>query len=152
MAQKDTTNYIVGGVVVIIIILLGGLLITRKHAPSQSLGAKATSTTTMASDTIHMGGSDTLTIADQKAGKSVKIMAMEIGKSSWVAIKEVSSGHILGAAWFPAGATSGEVSLLRTTVKDGKYEGIVYEDNGDKQFDMHKDSPVEGASAAFSAQ
>ena len=97
-----------------------------------------------------------LTVSNQKAGSEVKIDSLSLTRASWVAIRD-SKDWVLGAAWFPAGATSGTVSLLRNTVAGEHYTAVIYIDNGDKKFQVHGDSLVTGAdgvpgSASFTAQ
>ena len=97
-----------------------------------------------------------ISVLDQSAGASVTINSMTLTRKSWIAVKDVS-GRILGAGLFAAGTTKGDVSLLRNTLTGQRYEILIYVDDGDKQFDLHKDmlvtamdgSPV---STAFNAQ
>lgn len=99
---------------------------------------------------------ETVTVEDQAAGKSVEISDMTITRKSWVAVKD-TEGTILGAGLFPAGATTGEIPLLRATKAGQRYEVLIYVDDGDKVFNLHKDMVVTAAdgspvSAAFSAE
>lgn len=171
----DTTNtgrnWAVGIVIALIIIV--GVVYAIRHARSGSpvVGAYSpalSSTSTTITDTKTVTGAagditvttandgEMLSVANQKAGAEVTVDSMKLTRASWVAIKD-SNSWILGAAWFPAGTTSGTVSLLRNTVVGGVYSAVIYVDDGDKIFDFHKDMLVTGAdgtpgSATFTAQ
>lgn len=146
MADKKqklaSPHYIGGAVGLIIILIIAGYLMYAKQVSSPVVGNH----TDTAKENV---GDNPLVVDDQAAGESVAIRAMDLPEGSWIAIKEKSSGRILGAARFPAGATSGEVELLRATVAGGAYEVVVYADDGDKAFDHKKDTLVESVSASF---
>jgi hypothetical protein len=97
-----------------------------------------------------------VSVLDQSAGASVVINTMHLARKSWVAIKD-TKGSILGAGLFPADSTSGSVPLLRNTTAGERYQVLIYVDDGDKAFDLHKDMIVTAADgspvgAAFNAQ
>ena len=124
------------------------------QASQASAPESASAATAGAQTTASMG--EAVTVADQKAGYSVDISDMTVARKSWVAIKD-PEGSILGAGLFAPGTTSGTVSLLRATEAGKRYEAVIYVDDGDKAFELHKDMLVTGAdgtpvSAAFSAQ
>ena len=115
-------------------------------------GTFATAAGTMT--TPSMG--EIVSVEDQRAGSSVVITSMTLARKSWIAIKD-THGSILGAGLFPANATSGSVSLLRKTTAGGRYEVLIYVDNGDKAFELRKDTLVTSSdgspvSTAFNAQ
>ena len=153
MADKkkvETSHLIIGAAIIIIILLGGWFMFSRSRVDSSVIkgGNKPTVSSTTETKTV----STALVVEDQAAGASVKVRSMDLPKGGWVAIKEVSTQRILGAGRFPAGATSGEVPLLRATVAKGAYEAVVYEDDGDMMFDMKKDVMVTGVSTSFNAQ
>ena len=89
-----------------------------------------------------------MTVADQPAGSVVKIASLTLSQLGWVAIRD-SKGWVLGAGRFEAGTSSNvEVVLLRNTVAGEKYQVLLYSDDGDKQYDLHKDSLVMNADAS----
>ncbi|HVM73600.1 MAG TPA: hypothetical protein VMU13_01835 [Candidatus Paceibacterota bacterium] len=92
-----------------------------------------TMTTPSTGEAIHL--------SNQSAGDSVAIGSMSVTRKSWIAIKD-SKGSILGAAIFDVGATTGSVPLLRATIPGGQYEAVIYIDDGDHIFDLHKDMLV----------
>ena len=116
--------------------------------------AAPTATTTEAGGQANAvaASGESLAVMNQDAGMSVKISAMELTRESWVAIKEVASNRILGAGRFPPGATAGTVKLLRGTQAGGKYEALIYVDDGEKKYDLHADDLVLGVSAPFEAE
>lgn len=145
--QLSSPHYIGGAVGLIIILLIAGYLMFTRQVSSPVVGSTDAET-----ETAETAGNSSLIVADQAAGESVAVTFMDLPEGGWIAIKELSSGRILGAGRFPYGATSGSVHLLRATVPGGSYEAIVYTDDGDKLFDHKKDVMVEGGSASFSAQ
>ena len=111
------------------------------NTPSSTTGFPS-STIPSTQTTASMG--ETVYAADQKAGDSVSIDSMSLTRKSWIAIKD-TKGYILGAGLFPAGATSGVVPLLRATTAGERYEVLIYVDDTDKVFDLHKDMLVVAA-------
>lgn len=119
-------------------------------AVSESGLMTGTGSQAMAAETTSNG--ETLTILDQPASKTVLASSMKITATSWVAVRDVKTQHILGARRFEPGTTSGFVELLKSTVAEQQYEGVIYVDDGDKTFDFHKDSLVSGVVSTFTAQ
>ena len=109
---------------------------------------KATSTVTTVDSTTSVpkgtvtatSDGETVTVADQKAGTSVALSTISLTRASWVAVRDDKS--ILGAAWFPSSATVGTVELQRALQSGKSYNVVIYVDDGDKKFDMHKDQLV----------
>jgi len=170
---NDTKGWIIGAIVLVVVVGGGWWMIKHGKASSSVIGKEASTTEAVTGDnypvqdegavikintnaavahttaTIAASG-EKVSVQDQAGGSSVAIASMNLTKASWVAIKDVKG--ILGAAWYPAGATSGTASLLRPTVKGGAYQAVVYVDDGDKKFDMHKDTLVTGVEASFTAK
>ena len=91
----------------------------------------------------------TVVVNDQEAGKVVFVSSLNISGSTWVAIHEDlegEPGRILGARRYDAGISSGDVELLRPTVKGGVYYALLYADDGDRQFDSKLDPQVKDES------
>lgn len=145
--QLASPHFIGGAVGLIIILLIAGYMMFARSVSSPIIGGNDIET-----QTAQTSGESSLVVEDQAAGERVTIKFMDLPEGGWVAIKEVSSGRILGAARFPDGAISGGVMLLRATAAGGEYEALVYADDGDKVFDHKKDVPVVGLSTSFSAQ
>ena len=97
------------------------------------------------------GGTNTISVRDQSAGKKVDISSVNLEHRSWVVIHEEVDGkpaRILGAQRFNEGAHSGAVDLLRAT-EEGKTDyAMLHSDDGDAVFDSKKDAPLEDASGA----
>ncbi len=86
-----------------------------------------------------------ITVSDQAASSVVFLSGLTLAQSTWVAIHEDAEGEpgrILGAARYDAGVSSGNVELLRPTVRGGLYYAVLYVDDGDRQFDSKKDVQV----------
>lgn len=151
---NDTKGWIIGAIVLVVVIVGGWWMIKHSSTSSTVVGDMSSTTietigmtdnmpTTTSGSTMTVTTSasgEKVALVDQRATTSVMIASMHITKASWIAIKDVKG--ILGAAWFPAGTTSGMVELLRPTVTGGAYQALIYIDDGDKQFDMHKDAMV----------
>ncbi len=103
-----------------------------------------------------MAQGDAVTVADQPAGKSVNVGSATLSRLGWVAIRQ--NGWILGAELLHGGAHKNvTVTLLRATAAGKSYEVILYADDGDKSFNLHKDSLIvnsdgSAVSAAFLAK
>jgi len=159
MDTSNTTNWIIIGAVAVVLILGGWWLFMGK--PDDGKGAVVTTTGTdvpatgttvvpPAPVTTTTASGETITVQNQAAGASAMISGMNLTRESWVAVRDAKS--ILGAGRFAAGATSGTVKLLRSTVKGETYQVVVYVDDGDKKFDFKIDALVSGVNASFMAQ
>lgn len=87
-----------------------------------------------------MSNSDLITVAAQKAGMSVKAH-VTFEAPGWVAVHEENAGgigNVLGANWLPSGEQDVTVDLLRATVAGMTYHVVLYNDDGDRQFDYKK--------------
>jgi len=176
---NDTKGWIIGAIVLVVVVVGGWWMIKSSKPSSAVIGDNASTTEEGAGDnmvdmeavageekaaptavaaapaaeatvTTVAKGDETVSVGDQTAGETVTVASMKLSAASWVAI--VDGGRVLGAAWYPSYATKGEVSLLRGTVAGKTYQAVVYVDDGDKKFDMHKDALVSGVSASFMAK
>jgi hypothetical protein len=155
MDMNNTNNRVIA-VIVFIILLIGAWYLGRAQGAALASGTMMNSSAAMALS--NASSSDTgattssaeasgasVSVADQTAGKTVAINSVTLGKVGWVAIRE-KRGRILGAERFNAGTSNrGVVSLLRATVAGQHYDVVLYIDNGDKAFDLHKDIVVKNA-------
>lgn len=92
-------------------------------------------------------------VPDQPAGLRVILPSLSVGQDSWVAIHEDMDGSvspvILGASRFDAGEYTDEVAnLLRNTEEGNTYYAVIHVDDGDKEFDPEKDTPVTNSQGA----
>jgi hypothetical protein len=142
--------FIAGGVV--------GWIIAPHHDPSSDIGViitndegemnTATTTTQGSIDrsiSVYESNDDSLRVAEQTAGNEVYVAAVALSHPGWVAVREEHNGEggaILGAQWFPEGEHEGTVELLRGTTVGQRYHAYLFLDDGDKQFDAKKDTPV----------
>jgi len=90
--------------------------------------------------------SNTVSVSDQPAGFQVMLGSFTLAQDGWVVIHEDNNGkpgNILGAARFDAGSyEGGEVDLLRNTEEGSVYYAMLHKGDGDKEFDLTKDTPV----------
>ncbi len=94
-----------------------------------------------ATPTVTMEGGS-VTVVDQSAGSVVKVSSATLPQVGWIAVRD-AKGWVLGARRFEAGTNSDvEVMLLRDTIAGGTYQVLLYSDDGDGQYDLHKDSLV----------
>jgi hypothetical protein len=153
----NTTGNRVLSVVIVIVLIIGAWFLGRMSVTSMSASITSSSTTTMgtATSAVHSNSATTQTnvtvttapatsqesvsVADQAAGMQVRVKSVSLPQMGWVAIRD-SSGRVLGAGLFAAGTNSGAVPLLRGTTAGERYQALLYIDDGDKQFDLHKDT------------
>ena len=84
---------------------------------------------------------ETVSVMDQTAGMSIAVKDVTLAKPTWIAIKD-TKGWVLGARRFDASVDNVTVPLLRTTVAGDTYQAVMYVDDGDNAFNMHKDNLV----------
>ena len=162
MTFSERTYQIVIGVLVLII-LIGGWWMYAKPASTGSAVSTSSVASTQAfldsvTSAVKTGGSvistqsannptaaasgEALTVENQKAGTSVVVALVTLSQPGWVAVRD-SNGKTLGAAWFDTGTHEKVlVPLLRSTEAGRSYQALLYIDDGDKQFDLHKDALV----------
>jgi len=101
-------------------------------------------------------GGEAVSAGDQPAGSIVVVKSVTLSELGWVAVRD-SNGRILGATRVDVGAHEAvQVELLRNTTTGEHYQVLLYTDDGDKAFDLHKDTIVTNsdgsvAGAAFTA-
>lgn len=154
---NDTGNRIIAGIALALVFIGGWWLIARSATNGVSDDAKQEtddqmkgSTTERASlsdvlgplseDTPTIAGSrESVTVEDQAASMSVQVKEAALAELGWIAVRD-ADGRTLGAGRFDAGThTNIEVPLLRGTVAGERYQVLIYVDDGDKAFDIHKD-------------
>lgn len=86
-------------------------------------------------------------VEGQIAGDSVLVRRAEVATTTWLAVREHNGdllGRILGAHRIPPGETKDTfIELLRPTMPHLMYAIVMYEDNGDGEFDNKADALVE---------
>ncbi|MCD5384392.1 MAG: hypothetical protein LRZ97_00575 [Candidatus Pacebacteria bacterium] len=109
-------------------------------------------------DSVVVVGEDAITtegiiLTPQIADELVNISSIYMSKDGWIVIHEIKDGVIanaLGAARRDAGKHEDVVvHLLRNTVSGGEYAVVLYEDDGDKQFNLASDIPVVDEQGGF---
>ncbi len=154
---NDTGNRIVAAIVLALVFIGGWWLIARSMT-SGAMGSDETkdvqrevSTTTsdsnltdvlgpIADDTPTIAGSrESVEVEDQVAGMIVKIKEATLAQVGWIAGRD-AEGRTLGAGRFESGSyVDAEVPLLRATESGERYQVLIYVDDGDRAFDVHKD-------------
>lgn len=88
--------------------------------------------------------SDIVSVSDQSAGSYVIVDSVDVpAPGVWVAVKEMRGsdlGNVLGANRVLGPAKNVTVNLLRDTLPGQRYAVVLYRDDGDEEFDVHKDS------------
>lgn len=164
MTLNERTYQIIIGVLVLII-LVGGWFAFGKKQSSTTGSPAVAKTDTMQDTSSSMSGSedvmgssgsgssmavsgDAVSVSDQPAGDKVAVNSVYLPQMGWVAVRD-SSGHVLGAARLDAGTHSDvQVDLLRNTEAGEHYQVLLYIDDGDKVYDLHKDTLLTNSDGA----
>ncbi len=163
MDLNDTTNRVIVVIVLLLIFIGGWWLIARNAVNSRIIddndkSAETTSNVVGTSTTVDTSAAtsantdvkvvtvaattESVTVADQPAGHSVVVASATLAQVGWLAVRD-DTGHVLGAARLDVGThVNVIVDLLRVTARGDHYQVLVYADNGDGQFDLHKDTLV----------
>jgi len=103
-------------------------------------------------------GAFKVTVSDQPAGTSVALSntASYPTNDGWVAVHEIVGGNLgnaLGAARYSVseGLMPSVVELLRSTTSGETYMVVYHSDDGDRVFNLSKDTPVRTADGALIA-
>ncbi len=155
--SDKNTRMIIGGVTIVVVLFGAWLLFARPagNAPVVvDTDVMATSTDDMKpgmSDSTGsmnpsmIGSGETVTVRDQAAGDSVVVASVTLSQTGWVAVRD-DRGWVLGAARFDAGTwTDITVPLLRGTEPSSNYQVLLYADDGDRVYDLHKDILITGS-------
>ncbi|MEK7107095.1 MAG: hypothetical protein AAB899_02810 [Patescibacteria group bacterium] len=87
---------------------------------------------------------ESVSVKDQLAGFEVQVASLALTEIGWVGIRD-KDGRVLGAGRFEAGSFKNvNIPLLRATVAGESYQVLLYVDDGDKKFDLHKDILISG--------
>ncbi len=167
MDTSDKTNWFIIGAGILIILIGGWWVVTRTGSQTGSPTTATTSSTTGTSS--NASGSSTTTgnpsavstgeavsVGDQPAGSFVVAASATLTQMGWLAVRD-QDGRVLGAARLEPGTHEAvQIPLLRNTTTGDKYQVLIYIDDGDKEFDLHKDTLVTNADgsvagAAFTA-
>lgn len=147
MDLNDTGNRVIVGVVAVLLIIGAWYLGTASKGMVSGGKTSDSSTETFQDSTGTWSGAaplnvsgENLSVQDQPAGSYVMVTSATLPQVGWVAIRD-SNGRILGAGRLDGGVHGAvQVPLLRNTESGQKYQALVYTDDGDKAFDLHKDT------------
>ena len=162
MTNERTYQIVIA--VLVFIIVVGGWFVLGRNGGGMfnATGSGSMATTTSSDVSMDTGASDassvpavssadeapstmpasgeSVEVYDQIAGMSVAVQSLKLDQAGWVAVRGID-GRILGAGWFPAGMQSQvSVPLLRGTTAGERYQVLLYADDGDRAFDLHKDT------------
>ena len=156
METNNMTQWIIIGAAVIVLVVGGAWLVMRGRAAEPAMDSSVNATSTAPTSTSQMvvdattnipkgtmtavSDGEAVAVSNQAAGMSVALSSMSLTHATWIAVRDDMS--ILGAAWFPSSATQGTVELQRATESGKSYRVVMYVDDGDKKFDMHKDQLI----------
>jgi len=172
--MSERVYQVIIGVLVLVVLVGGWMMIAGKRgSTSTTMGPVSTSTAKEKADSKDAAtskksaaqtanvatatGSEKISVLDQSAGKSVNVDSVTLPKLGWVAVQDEKE-WVLGAARVEAGTHEDvTVKLLRATEKGETYKVVLYVDDGDKKFDLHKDTVITNSdgstmSAAFIAK
>lgn len=154
--MNDTGNRVIAGIVVVLLVI-GAWYLGTSFKPSTATKTTTgistsattagtssdtkTTTATSGATAVQVSGS-AVTVKDQPAGSYVMVASVTLPQMGWVAVRD-AEGRTLGAGRFDAGTYSAvQVPLLRNTVSGERYQVLLYIDDGDKVFDLRKDTLV----------
>lgn len=152
METNNVTQWVIIGAAVLVLVIGGAWLAMRGGTAEPVMDTNIVATTTPVTPTIEAEANvpqgtvtassdgESVIVSNQAAGNSVAIAEMSLTRASWVAVRDDMS--ILGAAWFPSSATTGEVKLQRASQSGKSYRVVIYVDDGDKKFDFKKDQLI----------
>lgn len=148
--NMSTQNLILIGIALAFVVAGGWWILSKDSSSSgaanggntetldseSSAAAIASAPSTVASD------GEVISVASQPAGETVAIASVTLSQTGWVAVRD-ERGWTLGASRFDAGTYSNvSVELLRATEAGGRYQVLLYHDDGDRAFDVKKESLV----------
>ncbi len=155
MDLNDTTNRVIALIMLSLLFIGGWWLIARNTVRSNIVTnheVTVARTEASPSEEIHTDTTpsetskgESITVVDQRAGSSVQVASVSLSHDRWIAVRD-SRGFVLGALRLKAGISNDAVvDLLRATESGKTYHVLVYEDDGDAQFDLHSDTQVANA-------
>lgn len=177
--MSERVYQVIIGVLVLVILVGGALMMSKRGAVSSSVNSEdATSSeesledegssasdassgeemtgadSGVSTDSSTVAQGDSVSAVDQGAAKVAIAQSVTLSKLGWVAVRD-SRDWILGAERLMAGTHKDvAITLLRATEAGKTYEMVLYADDGDMAFDLHKDSLIKESdgsdvSAAF---
>lgn len=148
MENKGAKRALIGLVAVAAVVIAGAWILTPgsqtgKQPAQVSNVLPADNTGSVAAD------APTLVVPDQFPGAVVFVAQVKLAKGGWVVIYDDAAGQpgkIIGAGYFDANASLGDINLSTVTVEGRSYYAALYSDNGDVSFNPAVDLPITDAS------
>ena len=103
-------------------------------------------------------GEGDIQIEDQKAGKSIEMKSAEYPvKEGWIGVRQYDNdklGKVLGVNRFSEsqGLVPENIELVTSTTPGHKYAIVIYQEDGDFDFDFAKDKQLETVYDTFEAK
>lgn len=136
-------QWVVTAIVVIVLIVLGYYMIKGGNG-SSSLNENATTTEETANNNSEV---NRVMVSDQYPGNVAYISSVQFANPGFVVIHEDKNGtlgDVIGSTYFDSGINTGKVMLTKNTVEGKTYYAVLYNDDGDKKFNIEKDLPLKG--------
>jgi hypothetical protein len=125
--------------------LMDGIVPSKNNNSSTTLVEKSKNLGERIFSLVGSASGESVTVEDQPAGTEVKVKSLKLSETGWAGVRD-ADGRVLGAGRFDAGNFENVVvPLLRGTVAGSSYQVLLYADDGDREFDLHKDTLIIGA-------
>ncbi|MCH8049919.1 hypothetical protein IIB51_00700 [Patescibacteria group bacterium] len=151
--DKAVNSKVIGSFIAGFIIGIGIMFLIGDRVPSLNGGGGDDNMTGSGGNSALVSENNNVAISDQLSGDRVLIDTVSIEKDGWVVIHEEVNGvlgNALGAHRLNAGVSEKVyVKLLRNTEINQTYHALLYNDNGDKEFNLGDDSPLQDSLGGF---
>jgi hypothetical protein len=141
-------QWVVTAIVVIVLVVLGYYMIKGGNGNS-SINDNATTTEETANE--NSNDINRVMISDQYPGNIAYVSSVQLSNPGFVVIQEDKDGvpgNVIGSKYFEEGINTGKVMLTKNTVEGKVYYAVLYKDDGDKLFDIEKDTLLKGLTGA----
>ena len=151
--DKAGNSKIVGSFIAGFIIGIGIMFLIGDRVPSLNGNGGDDNVNGSGVGSTLMSENNSIAVLDQLPGERVLLSGVSLENDGWVVIHEEVNGALgnaLGAQRFDAGVREkGYVKLLRNTEANQTYHALLYDDNGDKEFNLEDDRPLRDSLGEF---
>lgn len=140
-----TWQWVVTVVIIIVLVILGYNMFKGSSTPTTS----NTDDTTPTSSTAIKSNVNSISVLDQAPGNIVYVSSVQFAKPGFVVIKKNNNGtpgDVIGYKYFDKGIYPGQITLTTPTIDGDMYYAVLHLDDGDKKFDLNKDTVIKDAS------
>lgn len=132
---------------------------SEEKVDGDSMSASVTKSVTTKKDEPKLSvGDGKVVVSDQPASKAIKMESATypVGEG-WIGVREYDNGqlgYILGVVRFSEeqGLVPSDIILQRSTTAGKEYAVVVYEENGDRNFNLADDKQIDTIFATFKAK